>query len=56
MGPRQERPEINEEYCKEVPEFVHRLRVIFTEESTEGLEVGQTNARTGNKWELRKCR
>ena len=25
------------------------IRVIFTKESTEGLEVGQTNASTGNK-------
>ncbi len=96
VGPRPERPEINEEYCKEVPEFAYRLRVkagltgyaqvygkynttsydklkldmiyvqkcsvlldiqlilltirvIFTKESTEGLEVGQTNASTGNK-------
>lgn len=96
VGPRPERPEINAEYCKEVPEFAYRLsvkagltgyaqvygkynttsydklkldmiyvercsvlldiqlilltlRVIFTKESTEGLEVGQTNASTGNK-------
>lgn len=96
VGPRPERPEINEEYCKEVPEFAYRLRVkagltgyaqvygkynttsydklkldmiyvqkcsilldiqlilltlrvIFTKESTEGLEVGQTHASTGNK-------
>ena len=27
VGPRPERPEINREYCEEVPEFVYRLRV-----------------------------
>lgn len=95
VGPRPERPEINEEYCKEVPEFAYRLRVkagltgyaqvygkynttsydklkldmiyvqkcsalldiqlilltlrvIFTKEATEGLEVGQETASTGN--------